>query len=118
MHYLLEVVETQEIPFEYDLRGRIIDVDLLYFVYSVIYPMDRYSPYWHSMSSVYLRGDPSDLLKKIKYDEKFATAIATELFGISYREFINKLIEAKAIFEEHLKGSFHMAFVDNPFQDF
>jgi NAD-dependent SIR2 family protein deacetylase len=118
MHYLFEVVETQEIPFEYDLRGRIIDADLLYFVYSVIYPIDRYSPYWYPMSSVYLRGDSSDLLKKIKYDEKFATAIATELFGIRYEEFIKKLIEAKAIFEERLKGSFHMAFVDNPFQDF
>jgi hypothetical protein len=39
MHYLLEVTESQAIPFEYDLRERIFDVDLLYFVYTVIYPI-------------------------------------------------------------------------------
>ena len=117
MHYLLEVVETQEIPFEYDLRGRIIDVDLLYFVYSVIHPIDRDSPYWYSTSSVYLKGDSSDLFKKIKHDEKFATTIATELFNMSHEEFIKKLIEIKVIFEERI-NSFHTPFLSNPFQDF
>jgi hypothetical protein len=29
MHYLCQLIESQEIPFEYDLRGRIFDVDLL-----------------------------------------------------------------------------------------
>lgn len=118
MHYLLEVTESQEIPFEYDLRGRIIDVDLLYFVYSVIHPMGRYSPYWFPQSSVYLEGGSSDLFKKIKYDEKFGTTIAKELFTISYEELVEKIGEAKEIFEEHFKGSFQMAFVNNPFQDF
>ena len=117
MHYLLEVVETHEIPFEYDLRGRIIDVDLLYFVYSVIHPIDRDSPYWYSTSSVYLKGDSSDLFKKIKHDEKFATTIATELFNMSHEEFIKKLIETKVIFEERI-NSFHTPFLSNPFQDF
>jgi len=118
MHYLLEVTESQEIPFEYDLRGRIIDVDLLYFVYSVIHPMGRYSPYWFPQSSVYLEWGSSDLFKKIKYDEKFGTTIAKELFTISYEELVEKIGEAKEIFEEHFKGSFQMAFVNNPFQDF
>jgi len=118
MHYLLEVTESQEIPFEYDLRGRIIDADLLYFVYSVIHPMGRYSPYWFPQSSVYLEGGSSDLFKKIKYDEKFGTTIAKELFTISYEELVEKIGEAKEIFEEHFKGSFQMAFVNNPFQDF
>jgi len=118
MHYLLEVTESQEIPFEYDLRGRIIDVDLLYFVYSVIHPMGRYSPYWFPQSSVYLEGGSSDLFKKIKYDEKFGTTIAKELFTISYEELVEKIGEAKEIFEEHFKGSFQRAFVNNPFQDF
>ena len=118
MHYILELVETQETPFEYDLRARIIDVDLLYFVYSVIYPMGRYHPYWSPMSSVYLRRGPSDLFKLIKYDEKFGTTIANELFNISYEELIKKFSKAKAIFEEQLKGNFRMSFTDNPFQDF
>ena len=114
MHYLLEIVETQETPFEYDLKGQIIDVDLLYFVYSVIHPIDRRFPYWHSTSSVYLERDSSDLLKRIKHDEKFATTIATELFNMSYEEFIKKLIEAKVIFEEHI-NRLHIPFVSNPF---
>lgn len=117
MHYLLEIVETQETPFEYDLRGRIIDVDLLYFVYSVIHPIDRSFPYWYSTSSVYLERDSSDLFKRIKHDEKFATTIATELFNMSYEEFIKKLIEAKVIFEEH-RNRLHIPFVSNPFQYF
>lgn len=33
MYYLLQLIESQEIPFEYDLKGRIFDVDLLFFVY-------------------------------------------------------------------------------------
>jgi len=118
MHYLLQLIESREIPFEYDLKGRIIDVDLLYFVYSVIHPMGRYSPYWFPQSSVYLEGGSSDLFKKIKYDETFGTTIAKELLNISYEELVDKIGEAKEIFEKDFKGSFHMAFVDNPFQDF
>ncbi|MGB7001620.1 MAG: SIR2 family protein, partial [Halobacteriota archaeon] len=118
MHYLLQLIESQEIPFEYDLKGRIIDVGLLYFVYSVIRPIGRYSHYWFPQSNVYLEWGSSDLFKKIKYDETFGTTIAKELFNISYEELVEKLGEAKEIFEGHFKGSFQMAFVDNPFQDF
>jgi len=118
MHYLLQLIESQEVPFEYDLKGRIIDVGLLYFVYSVIRPMGRYSHYWFPQSSVYLEWGSSDLFKKIKYDETFGTTIAKELFNISYEELVEKLGEAKEIFEGHFKGGFQMAFVDNPFQDF
>jgi hypothetical protein len=118
MHYLCQLIESQEIPFEYDLRERIIDVDLLYFVYSVIHPMGRYSPYWIPQSSVYLRGYSSKLFKGIKYDESFGTAVANELFNISYEELVEKLGEAKGIFNTKVIGNFHTPWVGNPFEDF
>ena len=117
MHYLCQLIESQEIPFEYDLRERIIDVDLLYFVYSVIHPMGRYSLYWIPQSSVYLRGYSSKLFKGIKYDETFGTAVANEFF-ISYEELVEKLGEAKEIFNTKVIGSFHTPGVGNPFKDF
>ena len=106
MHYLCQLIESQEIPFEYDLRERIIDVDLLYFVYSVIHPMGRYSYYWSPESSVYLRGYSSKLFKGIKYDETFGTAVANELFYVSYENLVEKLGDAKEIFNTKVKGSF------------
>ena len=118
MHYLCQLIESQEIPFEYDLRERIIDVDLLYFVYSVIHPMGRYSYYWSPESSVYLRGYSSKLFKGIKYDETFGTAVANEFFNISYEELVEKLGEAKEIFKTKVIGSFHTPWVGNPFKDF
>ena len=118
MHYLCQLIESQEIPFEYDLRERIIDVDLLYFVYSVIHPMGRYSFYWIPQSSVYLRGYSSKLFKGIKYDETFGTAVANEFFNISYEELVEKLGEAKEIFKTEVIGSFHTPWVGNPFKDF
>jgi hypothetical protein len=118
MHYLCQLIESQEIPFEYDLRVRIIDVDLLYFVYSVIHPMDRYSPYWIPQSSVYLRWYSSKLFKGIKYDESFGTTVANELFNISYEELVGKLGEAKEIFNTEVIVSFHTPWVGNPFEDF
>ena len=118
MHYLCQLIESQEIPFEYDLRGRIIDVDLLYFVYSVIHPMGRYSYYWSPESSVYLRGYSSKLFKGIKYDETFGTTVANELFNISYEALVEKLGEAKESFNTKVIGSFHTPRVGNPFEDF
>jgi NAD-dependent SIR2 family protein deacetylase len=118
MHYLCQLIESQEIPFEYDLRVRIIDVDLLYFVYSVIHPMDRYSPYWIPQSSVYLRWYSSKLFKGIKYDESFGTTVANESFNISYEELVGKLGEAKEIFNTEVIVSFHTPWVGNPFEDF
>ena len=118
MHYLCQLIESQEIPFEYDLKGRIIDIDLLYFVYSVIHPMGRYSYYWSPESSVYLRGYSSKLFKGIKYDESFGTAVANELFNISYEELVEKLGEAKGIFNTKVIGNFHTPWVGNPFEDF
>jgi hypothetical protein len=118
MYYLLQLIESQEIPFEYNLRGRIFDVDLLFFVYTVIHPMGQRFPYWSPQSSVYSREVSSDLFKKIRYDKTFGNTIANDLFGIGYRELVRHLGEAKEIFEERVEDSFHMPFIDNPFQDF
>lgn len=126
MHYLLQLIESQYIPFEFNLRERIIDVDLLYFVFTVIYPRGKYFPYWFPRSSVYLNYKPSSILKRIKLDNEFANKVAIELFGINSKDLITEvnpgealikeLSKAKLIFEEHIRKNFH-APLDNPFKD-
>jgi hypothetical protein len=58
------------------------------------------------------------LFKGIKYDESFGTAVANELFNISYEELVEKLGEAKGIFNTKVIGNFHTPWVGNPFEDF
>jgi hypothetical protein len=58
------------------------------------------------------------LFKGIKYDETFGTAVANELFNISYEELVEKLGEAKESFNTNVIGSFHTPGVGNPFEDF
>ncbi len=124
MHYLLQLIESQYIPFEFNLRERIIDVDLLYFVFTIIHPRGQHFPYWFPRSPVYLEYTPSSILKRIKLDNQFASKVANELFGIISDDFteagdelLKHLSKAKEIFEEHIKKNFH-APIDNPFKDF
>ena len=121
MHYLLQSIEAKDIPFEYDLRQRIIDVDLLFFVYSVISPIDSYYPYWTPQSSQYLAHYGSDLLKMIKHNHEFGVRIATELFEVKtdqHNFLIKKLGEAKSVFKEKVIDQYHIPWMRNPFDDF
>lgn len=124
MHYLLQLIESQNIPFEFNLRERIIDVDLLYFVFTIIYPRGQYFPYWFPRSPVYLEHKPSSILKRIKLDNQFTNKVANELFGIDSDDFteardalLKHLTKAKEIFDEYIKKDYHYP-VDNPFKDF
>jgi len=121
MHYLLQVVGTKDFPFDYDLRRQIIDVDLLYFVYSVIYPKGSDYPHWEPQSSPYLAPYGSDLLKRMKHDKVFGVQVAIELFEVqqaSYEFLIRKLGEAKAIFKREVVDKHPGDFLVNPFNDF
>ncbi len=125
MHYLLQLIESQYIPFEFNLRERIIDVDLLYFVFTIIYPRGQSFPYWFPRSPVYLGHKPSSILKRIKLDNQFANKVANELFGIYSDDFteagdalLKHLSKAKEIFDEYIKKDYHFAIGDNPFKDF
>lgn len=117
MHYILQLIENIEIKFEFNLRDRLINADLLFFVYTVVHPRGQYYPYWYPRSSVYLNYEPSNILKKIKLDDKFANKVATELFGINKEDLIKKLVEAKNIFDDS-KKSWELRFIGNPFKDF
>lgn len=128
MHYLLQLIESQYIPFEFNLRERIIDMDLLYFVFTVIYPRGERFPYWFPRSSVYLGHKPSSILKRIKLDNQFADKVASDLFGINSEDLITEespgdalikqLSKANVIFEEYIRKNFRFALIDNPFKDF
>jgi hypothetical protein len=118
MHYLLQMVESQSIPFEFNLKDKIIDVDLLFFIYTVIYPRGQYFPYWFPRSSVYIGYKSSDILKRIKLDNQFADKIANELFGINREELIKQLGIARDVFDKYIGKNFRLALVHNPFNDF
>jgi len=116
MHYLLQLLESQDIPFEWDLKENILDVDLLFFAYSVIYPKGQYSYYWYPKSTFY-REFGSDAIKLIKLDEQFGAKVSNELFEMGYYELIEKFRIVKEEFEKLLKSSHHVM-RGNPFNDF
>lgn len=119
MHYLLQLLESQELPFEIDLKKWIIEVDLLYFVYSMIYPVEKMFPYWFPNSPPYLDMQSTDTLKQIKLDEDFGEKIAGELFKKDYDELIRELKKAKNTYDEEISLSYRGAGpLGNPFSDF
>lgn len=117
LHYLLQLLESQDIPFEWDLKENMLDVDLLFFAYSVIYSEGQYSYYWYPRSAVY-RDFGSDVIKMIKLDEQFGAKVANELFEMEYNELIEKFRIVKVKFEELLKSNHHVFMRSNPFSDF
>jgi hypothetical protein len=58
------------------------------------------------------------LFKGIKYDESFGTAVANELFNISYEELVEKLGKVKETFEKEVKVELYIPGISNPFEDF
>lgn len=105
-HYLLGLIQVQKIPFEFDIKNKMIEADLLFFVYTVKNPHGEYSPYWFPQSPVYSTHTVPELFKKIKYDTDFGDKIAKELFNYSYEELLNLLSQAKEI----IVTKFHTAY--------
>jgi len=103
MHYLLQLIETQDIPFEYNIRENVIDVDLVYFIYTVIHPKNQYFPYWYPRSIYYLSHDKSKTLMMIKLDDNYGDKIARELFEIDYPSLIQILEKTKQVIRSDLK---------------
>ncbi|MCK4799258.1 MAG: SIR2 family protein, partial [Spirochaetes bacterium] len=118
MHYLLQLVESQDIPFDFNLRKRILDVDLIFFVHTVVHPRGEHFPYWFPRSSVYMRGVSSDILKRIKLDNQFADKVSNELFEITPEELINQLRDARNHFNEFRDNNIRFVTMNNPFNDF
>lgn len=120
MEYLRRLIDAQEIPFEFDLKTRILEGDLLYFVKSIQTPIG-YFPYWYPTSSPYFqRLEIPDILKRIKLDETFGAKVANELFGVSYEELVKLLGKAKEAFNEmrQKSGLLSSVLISNPFEEF
>lgn len=117
MGYLLQLVETQEVPLEFDIKAKVLDVDLLYYIYSIGRPLGKYFDYWYPQSVVYLRHGSSNTFKQIKYDKEFGKEIAEELFEIDYEGLIAQIVSAKDHFKEKLSESYQ-APIGHPFHEF
>ena len=116
LHYLIQLLESQDISFEWDIKENILDVDLLFFAYSVIYSKGQYSHYWYPRSAIY-RDFGSDAIKMIKLDEQFGAKVSNELFEMEYDELIEKFKIVKAEFEKLLASNHHVFMRGNPFND-
>ena len=100
MHYLLQLVESQDNPFEFDLKSGILEADLLYYLYSVKNPIDSWLQYWVPRAVVYCSHGSPDLFKQIRYDKEFGELVAKKIFGISYEDLIVLIKQAKAIYAQ------------------
>lgn len=109
-HYLLGIVQSPDFPLKFDLKARLIETDLLYFVYSVKNPEDSGFPYWFPCSPVYSSHEAPALFKKIKYDEKFGVTIAKQLFDIDYKELLEVLKKARDIIHSRLRSAYFNSF--------
>jgi len=105
-HYLLDVVGSPNFPLAFDLKARLIETDLLYFVYSVKNPEDSGFRYWFPCSPVYSSYGAPALFKKIKYDEKFGSTIAKQLFDVDYEALLVILKKGKEIIHDRFRSEY------------
>lgn len=100
MQYFLQTIDSQKDMFEFDLRKRILEVDILYFIYSIRYSSPTYSDYWFPMSSVYLRYTQPEFIKRIKSDETYREEVSNKLFKIKSDELKPLISRAKQVADE------------------
>lgn len=109
-HYLFGIIEAQDFPLKFDLKTKLIETDLLYFVYSVRNPEDSKLRYWFPCSPVYSSHGAPALFKKIKYDEKFGSTIAKQLFDTDYVTLLGILKKAKEIIHDRFRSAYFGSF--------
>lgn len=100
MHYLIQMIESQENPFEFDLKNKLIETDLLYFVYSIHKVEGGIPWFWYPQTAAYCgRGSP-EFFKLIKLDKKFGELVASQIFDMPYDELITLLNKTRTIFQD------------------
>jgi len=109
-HYLLGLAEASDFPIKFDIRTKLIEIDLLYFIYSVKNPEDSGFPFWFPCSPVYSSHGAPPLFKKIKYDEKFGSVIAQQLFGTDYPTLLDIVKKAKEIIHSKFQSAYFDSF--------
>lgn len=114
MQYLLQLIDSQKVLLGFNVKNRILEADLLYFVYSINYPIGR--DYWYPQSLAYRLSSSSNIFNLIKYDEEFGRRIAKELFEMEYSNFIGLLNKAKKYIGE-VRNTLYCS-TENPLRDF
>jgi hypothetical protein len=109
-HYLLGLIDSADFPLKFDLKTKLIETDLLYFVYSVRNPEDSGSAYWFPCSPVYSSHGAPPLFKKIKHDKKFGDMVAKQLFESDYETFLSILKKAKDIIHNRFRSAYFDSF--------
>lgn len=109
-HYLLGLIGSQDFPLKFDLKTRLIETDLLYFVYSVRNPEDSGFPYWFPRSPVYSSHGAPPFFKKIKYDKAFGAIVAKQLFDSDYETLLSVLKKAKDIIHDRFRSAYFASF--------
>ena len=116
--YLLDVVNAPNFPIKFDLKTKLIETDLLYFVFSVKEANDSSYP-WLPCSPVYSNYGAPPLFKKIKYDDKFGAIVANQLFDADYKTLLDILKRAKEILHTRLRSAYFDSFgADEILNDF
>ncbi len=103
--YLLDIINAPDFPIKFDLKTKLIETDLLYFVFSVKEANDPSNP-WFPCSPVYSTDGAPPLFKKIKYDDKFGGIVAKQLFDVDYKALLDILRRAKEIINTRLRSAY------------
>lgn len=109
-HYLLSVIGNPDFPLKFDIKTKLIETDLLYFVYSVKNPEDSNFRYWVPRSPVYSTCGAPPFFKKIKYDKTFGEAVAKQLFDTDYAGLLGVLKNAKDVIHDQFRSMYFEAF--------
>lgn len=107
--YLLDTVNTPDFPLKWDLRTRLIEIDLLYFVFSVKDLDSIYHP-WFPCSPVYSEYGAPPFFKKIRHDIKFGAIVANQLFETDYKNLLEILKKAKEIMHNRFSSVYFSSF--------
>jgi len=116
--YLLDSIAVHEIPLEFDVKARVIETDLLFFVYTVKNQKGTLPRYWFPRSPVYSEYHAPDLFKRIKHDERFANVMAKDLFRMNHEGLIKILAKAKEVIKSEYKRYYFPSDGENILDDF
>ena len=108
--YLLDSIAVQEFPLEFDIKNRLIEIDLIFFIYTVKNSVGAAYRYWLPSSSVYSQHSAPDLFKRIKHDKKFAEMVGKDLFGLSHDDFMGVLSDAQKVIRSKFQSFYFDAF--------
>ena len=118
MDYMVQLLETENLPFEWNIKERVLDTDLIIFAYTTMHPLNEYGDCWYPQSFVYMEYQGSRFLKTIALDEVFGNKVSNELFEMDYTTLKTMMNDSGQKFESVMKGNRHIFLRNNPFSIF